>query len=116
MMNTLTEPRTMRIKQLKGNYLDEDYIRNFDKEWNKARSNVIAGIGKYERLYSLSDDFRWYIDCALENKDMTLVRVLSMRSTRMIAKIHAKEVGIDLSKPILEPPKSKKFTIWKESK
>lgn len=113
MMNTLTEPRTMRIKQLKGNYLDEDYIRNFDEEWNKARSNVIAGIGKYERLYSMSDNFRWYIDCALENKDMTLVRVLSMRSTRMIAKIHAKEVGIDLSKPI---PKPKKFTIWKESK
>lgn len=116
MMNTLTESRTMRIKQLKGNYLDEEYIRDFDKEWNKARSNVIDGIEKYERLYSLSDNFRWYIDCALENKDMTLIRILSMRSTRMIAKIHAKEVGIDLSKPIPEPQKPKKFTIWKESK
>lgn len=112
----ISEPRTTRIKHLKGYYLDDDYIQNFDKEWNEARMNVIAGIGKYERLYSLSDNFRWYIDCASENKDMTLVRVLSMRSTRMIAKIHAKEVGIDLSKPMPETPKPKKFTIWKESK
>ena len=115
-MKTLTEPRTMRIKHLKGYYLDEEYIQNFDMEWNEARSNVVAGISKYERLYSLSENFRWYIDCALESKDMTLVRVLSMKSTRMIAKIHAKEVGIDLSKPIPEALKPKKFTIWKESK
>ena len=104
----------MRIKQLKGNYLDEDYIRNFDKEWNEARSSVIAGIGKYERLYSLSDDFRWYIDCAMENKNMTLIRIMRMRTTQMIAEIHAKELGLDFSKPIPEPKKPKKFTIWKE--
>ncbi len=110
----LSEPRVTRIKNHKGHYLDDDYIRNFDKEWNEARINVIAGIGKYERLYSLSDNFRWYIDCASENKDMTLVRLLSMRSTSMIAKIHAKEIGIDLSKPIPEPSKPKRFTIWKE--
>lgn len=113
-MNTLSQPRAMRIKHLKGYYLDEEYIHNFDREWNKARMNVVVGIAKYEKLYSLSDDFKWYVDCALENKDMTLVRVLSMRSTRMIAKIHSKEVGIDLSKPIPEIPKPKKFTIWKE--
>lgn len=110
----ISDSRVTRIKNHKGHYLDEDYIRNFDKEWNEARTNVIAGFGKYERLYSLSDNFRWYIDCASENKDMTLVRVLSMKSTRMIARIHAKEVGIDLSKPIPELPKPKKFTIWKE--
>lgn len=115
-MDTLTEPRITRIKHLKGYYLNDDYILDFEKKWNEARISVIAGIEKYERLYYLSENFRWYVDCASENKDMTLVRVLSMRSTRMIAKIHAKEVGIDLSKPIPETPKAKKFTIWKESK
>ena len=113
-MDTLTEPRITRIKHLKGYYLNDDYILDFEKKWNEARISVIAGIEKYERLYYLSENFRWYVDCALENKDMTLVRVLSMRSTRMIAKIHSKEVGIDLSKPIPEIPKPKKFTIWKE--
>lgn len=112
----LSESRVTRIKHLKGNYLDEDFIIDFESQWNEARSNVVAGISRYERLYSLSDNFRWYIDCASESKDISLVRVLSMRSTRMIAKIHAKEVGIDLSKPMPEPPKPKKFTIWKESK
>lgn len=113
-MNTLTEPRAMRIKQLKGNYLDEEYIQNFDKEWNESRRNVVVGMKRYERLYREHEGFKTYVDSYMKNKDVALSDVLCMRTTRMIAKIYEKELGIDLTEPIPEPPKPKRFTIWKE--
>ena len=115
-MDTLTEPRITRIKHLKGYYLNDDYILDFEKKWNEARISVIAGIEKYDRLYYLSENFIWYVDCAMEKKNMTLIRIMRMRTTQMIAEIHARELGLDFSKPIPEPKKPKKFTIWKESK
>ncbi len=81
--------------------------------------NVVAGMGRYECLYRQHEGFKAYIDSYMANKDVALSDVLRMRTTQMIAGIYAKELGLDLAElepSVPEPPKPKKFTIWKESK
>lgn len=86
----LSEPRVTRIKHLKGYYLDEDYIRNFEEEWNVARKMVINGMERYERLYSTNKDFKDYVDNYMKNKDVTLSQVLSLKITQMVAEAYEK--------------------------
>lgn len=115
-MDTLSEPRVTRIKHLKGYYLDDDYIHNFNKEWNIARLTVLAGINRYKKLYELSSGFKQYIDSYITEKEVNLSELLKLRTTKMIAEFYEKELGVVLLEPIVVPPKPKKFTIWKESK
>lgn len=87
----LSEPRVTRIKQLKGYYLDENYIMNFCEEWNTARKMVINGMERYERLYNTNKDFKDYVDNYMRNKEVTLSQVLSLKITQMVADSYEKE-------------------------
>ena len=81
----LSEPRITRLKHLKGYYIDEDYIRNFEKEWDAARNMVINGMERYEKLYTTNKDFKDYVDNYMKNKNVTLSQVLSLKITQLIA-------------------------------
>lgn len=115
-MDKLSDPRVMRIKQLKGYYLDEEYIKNFHNEWNFARLQVLSCIERYKKLYELSEGFKKYIDSYLEHEDVNMADLLRLKTTKMIADFYEKELGVVLLEPIVIPIQPKKFTIWKESK
>lgn len=89
----LSEPRITKIRQLKSYYLDEDFIRNFEYEWNAARKVVIDSMDRYEKLYQSNKDFKNYVDSYMKNKNMTLLQVLSLKIVHIVADMYEKESG-----------------------
>lgn len=89
----LSEPRITKIRQLKSYYLDEDFIRNFEYEWNAARKVVIDNMDRYEKLYQSNKDFKNYVDSYMKNKNMTLSQVLSLKIVHIVADMYEKESG-----------------------
>ena len=89
----LSEPRITKIRQLKSYYLDEDFIRNFEYEWNAARKVVIDSMDRYEKLYQSNKDFKNYVDSYMKNKNMTLSQVLSLKIVHIVADMYEKESG-----------------------
>lgn len=89
----LSEPRITKIRQLKSYYLDEDFIRNFEYEWNAARKVVIESMDKYEKLYQNNSDFKRYVDLYMKNKNMTLSQILSLKIVHIVADTYEKESG-----------------------
>lgn len=85
MIKILSEPRVTRIKHLKGYYLDEDYIKNFEEQWNAARKVVINSMDRYEKLYQSNKDFKEYVDSYMKNKNVTLSYVLGLKITQIVA-------------------------------
>ena len=89
----LSEPRITKIRQLKSYYIDEDFIRNFEYEWNAARKVVIDSMDRYEKLYQSNKDFKNYVDSYMKNKNMTLSQVLSLKIVHIVADMYEKESG-----------------------
>ena len=81
----LSKPRITRIKHLKGYHLDEDYIKNFEEQWNAARKVVINSMDRYEKLYQSNKDFKEYVDSYMKNKNVTLSYVLGLKITQIVA-------------------------------
>lgn len=100
----LSEPRVTRIKHLKGNYLDEEFIRDFESQWNGARRMVIRSMNRYEKLYKENADFKAYVDSYMRNKTVSLAEVLSLKITRMVADEYEREQ---------KQMERKYFSIWK---
>ena len=83
--------RIKRVKTIKPNEFDDQFIRDFSTEWNIVRRLVSMGLSRYEKLYRNNKDFREYVDRYMRNKDMKLKDVLRMKQIRLVGDMYESE-------------------------
>lgn len=80
--------RIKRVKTIKPNEFDDEFIRDFSTEWNIVRRLVSMGLSRYEKLYRNNKDFREYVDRYMRNKDIALKKVLSMKQIQLVGDMY----------------------------
>lgn len=90
-MNVLSDSKVKKLKQIKPNEFDENFIRKFNTEWNVVRKLVEIALNRYEELYRDNKDFREYVDRYMRNKDMKLKDVLRMKQIQLVGDMYESE-------------------------
>lgn len=90
-MSVLSDVRIKRIKTIKQNEFDDQFIRDFSTKWNIARKLVEIALNRYEEMYRNNKDFREYVDRYMRNKDMKLKDVLKMKQIQLVGDMYESE-------------------------
>ena len=90
-MNVLSDSKVKKLKQIKTNEFDENFIRKFNTEWNVVRKLVEIALNRYEKLYRNNKDFREYVDRYMRNKDIALKKVLTMKQIQLVGDMYESE-------------------------
>ena len=88
----LSDVKVKKIKQIKQNEFDEEFICDFHREWNIVRRLVSMGLTKYEKLYRNNKDFREYVDRYMRNKEgVKLKDVLKNKQIQLVGDMYEGE-------------------------
>ena len=91
-MSALSDVRIKRIKAINPNEFDNQFIKDFHRDWNIARKLVEIALNRYEKLYRQNKDFREYVDRYMRNKeDVKLKDVLRMKQIRLVGDMYESE-------------------------
>lgn len=89
--NVLSEQKIKKIKSIKPQEFNEQFICDFYHDWEKVRRTVKKTMDRYEKLYRDNKDFREYVDRFMRNKDIPLKTVLSMKQVQIVADMYEGE-------------------------
>lgn len=85
----LSDKKIKRIKAIKPNEFNDQFIRAFSTEWNIVRRLVSMGLNRYEKLYRDNKDFRDYVDRYMRNKeDVKLKDVLRNKQIQLVGDMY----------------------------
>lgn len=88
----LSDKKIKRIKAIKPNEFNDQFIRDFSTKWNIARKLVEIALNRYEKLYRSNKDFREYVDRYMRNKeDVKLIDVLKMKQIQLVGDMYEGE-------------------------
>ena len=88
----MSDKRIKRVKTIKPNEFDDQFIRDFSTEWNIARKLVEIALNRYEELYLNNKDFKDYVDRYMRNKkDVKLKDVLRMKQIQLVGDMYESE-------------------------
>ena len=88
----MSDKRIKRVKTIKPNEFDDQFIRDFSTEWNIVRKLVEIALNRYEKLYRQNKDFREYVDRYMRNKeDVKLKDVLRMKQICLVGDMYESE-------------------------
>ena len=90
-MSALSDVRIKRIKAINPNEFDNQFIKDFHRDWNIARKLVEIALNRYEKLYRQNKDFREYVDRYMRNKDIALKKVLTMKQIQLVGDMYEGE-------------------------
>lgn len=91
-MSSLSDARIKRIKTIKQNEFDDQFISDFHRDWNIARKLVEIALNRYEKLHRQNKDFKNYVDRYMRNKeDVKLKDVLRMKQIRFVGDMYESE-------------------------
>lgn len=91
-MSVLSDVRIKRIKTIKQNEFDDQFIRDFSTKWNIARKLVEIALNRYEELYRNNKDFREYVDRYMRNKEgVKLKDVLRNKQIQLVGDMYESE-------------------------
>ena len=84
--------RIKRVKTIKPNEFDDQFIRDFSTEWNIARKLVEIALNRYEEMYLNNKDFKDYVDRYMRNKEnVKLKDVLRMKQIQLVGDMYESE-------------------------
>lgn len=85
----LSDARIKRIKTINPNEFDDQFIKDFHRDWNIARKLVEIALNRYEKLYRNNKDFREYVDRYMRNKeDVKLKDVLRNKQIQLVGDMY----------------------------
>lgn len=87
----MADKRIKRAKAIKPNEFDDQFIKDFHRDWNIARKLVEIALNRYEKLYRKNKDFREYVYRYMRNKDMKLKDVLRMKQIQLVGDMYNSE-------------------------
>lgn len=91
-MSVLSDSRIKRIKTINQNEFDDQFIKDFHRNWNVVRKLVEIALNRYEELYRNNKDFREYVDRYMRNKeDAKLKDVLRMKQIQLVGDMYESE-------------------------
>ena len=83
---------TKRLKEIKPNTFNDEFINDFVTEWNATRKLVKSVLNKYEELYRNNKDFREYVDRYMRNKEIELRKVLAMKQIQLVGDMYSENI------------------------
>ena len=91
-MSVLSDTRIKRIKTIKQNEFDEQFIREFYRDWNVVRKLVEIALKRYEKLYRDNKDFRDYVNRYMRNKEEAKLKdVLKIKQIQLVGDMYESE-------------------------
>lgn len=91
-MSSLSDARIKRIKTIKQNEFDDQFISDFHRDWNIARKLAEIALNRYEEMYMNNKDFKDYVDRYMRNKkDVKLKDVLRMKQIQLVGDMYESE-------------------------
>ena len=87
----LSDVRIKGIKAINPNEFDDQFIKDFHRDWNIARKLVEIALNRYEELYLNNKDFKDYVDRYMRNKDIALKKVLTMKQIQLVGDMYESE-------------------------
>lgn len=88
----MSDKRIKRVKTIKPNEFDDQFIRDFSTKWNIARKLVEIALNRYEKLYRNNKDFREYVDRYMRNKEgVKLKDVLTNKQIQLVGDMYEGE-------------------------
>ena len=91
-MSALSDVRIKRIKAINPNEFDNQFIKDFHRDWNIARKLVEIALNRYEKLYLENKDFRDYVDRYMRNKKYVKLKdVLRNKQIQLVGDMYESE-------------------------